>query len=107
MEIIMETVNLEQQKNALVQTILSLTDKQKVLDIQKSVNKILNAGKKRYDAKFMSFSDWNKQFDEVDLNEYVEDYGMTIREFRKRIYDSERESGMSKSDFVTKVNSWK
>ncbi len=60
-----------------------------------------------FDAKTLSFSDWNKQFDDdMDLDSFTE-YGMTVRDFRLKIYNSERQQGMSKEEFINKVNSWK
>ena len=48
----------------------------------------------------LTFEDWNEQFDnEQKLDDYVEEYGMTVREFRLMLYNSEKGTGMSKQDF--------
>ena len=55
----------------------------------------------------MTFEEWNVQFtDDMDLNEFIPEYGMTLKEFRLKIYNSERSEGMSKEKFIEKVNQW-
>jgi len=55
----------------------------------------------------INYAEWNKQFDDkLNLDEYIEELGMTLQEFRLMIYNSEREKGMSKKEFLNKVNNW-
>ncbi len=108
----METVNFAEQKISLAQTILALTDINKINQIQSFVNNILEynlLGKEtEFNAKELSFSEWNKQFDDDrDLNTFLPEYGIKLRDFRFKIYNSEKQEGMSKEEFTTKVNSWK
>ncbi len=61
-----------------------------------------------FDAKILSFSDWNKQFeDDRNLDTFIPEYGMVLRDFRFKIYNSERQEGIAKEEFINKVNSLK
>ncbi|MCB1155856.1 MAG: hypothetical protein KDK45_00025 [Leptospiraceae bacterium] len=54
------------------------------------------------------FESWNEQFEGRDLNEYISEYGMTLGEYRKRIYDAEAsENSMTKEEFLDKLSNWK
>ena len=107
----METINYAEQKILLAQTILALNDVNKISKIQSYVDELLQ--KKRdtdneFDAKTLSFLNWNKQFnDGLMLDDFIAEYGMTLRDFRMKIYNSEKQQGMSKETFVEKVNNWK
>ena len=108
----METLNFAEQKISLAQTILALTDTNKIYQIQSYVNKTLKYNlldkEVEFDAKELSFSEWNKQFDDDrDLNIFLPEYGMKLRDFRFKVYNSERQEGMSKEEFINRVNSWK
>lgn len=110
----METLNFAEQKISLAQTILALNDINKMYKIQSYINKILERSQEieevedEFDAKELSFSEWNKQFDDNrDLNTFLPEYGMKLRDFRFKIYNSERQEGLSKEEFINKVNSWK
>ncbi|NPA45458.1 MAG: hypothetical protein GXO49_07985 [Chlorobi bacterium] len=38
----------------------------------------------------LSFEEWNKQFDDdLKLDDFIPEYGMTLREFRMSIYEAE------------------
>lgn len=111
----MEKINFAEQKISLAQTILALTDTKSFFQIQKYINdlysnkEILNEySENDYDAKVLTFKQWNKQFeDDYKLDDYIAEYGMSLRDFRMKIYNSEKEKGMSKQEFVKKVNAWK
>lgn len=110
----METLNFAEQKISLAQTILALNDINKMYLIQSYINKILERSQEiedledEFDAKKLTFSEWNKQFDDNrDLNTFLPEYGMKLRDFRFKIYNSEKQEGLSKEEFINKVNSWK
>lgn len=110
----METLNFAEQKISLAQTILALNDITKMYQIQSYVNQILKEQPvndnedDEYDAKKLSFEEWNEQFeDNLNMDDMIPEYGMTLKEFRLKIYNSERQEGMSKEEFLNKVNSWK
>jgi len=110
-----DTSNAAEQKVWLAQTILSLEDTTKLAQIQYFVQSILEPIEQEeveeeeeendYDAKQLTFEEWNEQFDDTyELDDFLPEYNMTVREFRQSIYDSERGPGMSFDEFVTKLN---
>ncbi len=106
----MESIRFAEQKVSLAQTILALNDINKISQIQLYVDNLLNKKQmidNEFDATKQIFSEWNKQFENADLDEYISDYGTTLREFRMKIYNAEKEKGMTKQEFLQKVNSWK
>jgi hypothetical protein len=107
----MRTVSVSEQKISLAQTILGLNDINKIVQIQQYVNELLDKKQKvttEFDAKTLSFSEWNTQFENsTNLDDYIPEYGMKLRDFRLKIYNSEREQGMSKQDFLQKIQNWK
>ncbi len=106
----METVNFSEQKISLVQTILALNDKNKISQIQLFVNDLLNKKLENdieFDAKTLSFLEWNEQFETSNLDEFIPEYSMKLKDFRLKIYNSEREQGISKQDFVQKLKNLK
>ena len=107
----METINYAEHKISLAQTIFSINDVNKIFQIQSYVNKLIEKKQPKeneFNAKLITFEDWNEQFDnEEKLDNYIEEYGMTVREFRLMLYNSEKGNGMSKQDFFEKVNNLK
>ena len=58
----------------------------------------------------LAFEAWNKQFDdnESNLDKYIPEYGMTLREFRIQMYSSENSGkGISKGNFFDELDKWK
>ena len=112
---VMKNVSFAEQKISLAQTILALNDESSFIQIKKYIDELFIVERdvdvnieKDFDAKVLTFEEWNKQFENKDdLDEYIPDYGMKLRDFRLKIYNSEREQGMTKKEFVNKVNSWK
>ena len=107
----MKTQTFAEQKIALAQTILALSDTKKIDQIQNYINHLLQnklESEEDYDAKFMSFAEWNQQFsDQQNMDDYINEYGMSVRDFRQSIYESEKEKGMSKQAFLKKMNALK
>ena len=112
----MEALSFEKRKISLAQTILALNDTNKMFRIQTFIQEVLTdiseqktqKQENEYDAKLLSFEQWNEQFDdEYNLNDFIPEYGMTIRDFRLQIYNSEQEQGMSKKAFFEKVKNLK
>ena len=56
----------------------------------------------------ISFEEWNKQFiDNKDLDVFIPEYGSTLREFRKSIYESEMNNDeMSINEFKESMKTW-
>ena len=61
-----------------------------------------------FDATKLSFEEWNKQFsDEADLDEYLAEYGMTMGDYRRKIYESEKSSFITYQELGKAIQSWK
>ena len=61
-----------------------------------------------FDANKLSFAEWNEQFtDEGDLDALLPEYGMTLRQFRMSIYESERAESMTLEELGKEIESWK
>ena len=110
----MDRLNFVEQKISLAQTILALKDINLFVKIQTNITELYNRQNKvkklenNFDAKKMSFEQWNKQFDDnYNLDSFIPEYGMKLLEFRLKIYNSEKEVGMTKQEFANKVNNWK
>ena len=51
-------------------------------------------------SKNPTFEQWNKQFaDNQNLDDFIPEYGTTLREFRKGIYEAEMSGDMTMSEF--------
>ena len=107
----MDAINFAEEKISLAQTLLSLRDIDKFYRIQAYIQELLKEQEVQdedFDAKRLSFSEWNEQFDnEHNLTDFIPEYGMTVLDYRLKIYNSEREVGMSKDEFVNKLNGLK
>ncbi|HFA51778.1 MAG TPA: hypothetical protein ENJ95_22405 [Bacteroidetes bacterium] len=61
-----------------------------------------------FDASKLPFEEWNKQFsDGADLDEYLPDYKMTMGEYRRKIYESERSGFITYRELGSAIQSWK
>ncbi len=106
-------MQLSEAKLRLIDNVLKINDIQLLEQINQTIESALNGKQHRntsleeeeeeYDAKKMSFEEWNKQFgDEQDLDTYIPEYDMTLREFRQMIYERERdEEEISLEEFHT------
>lgn len=102
----MNNINLAEKKILLAKKIFALNDINKITQIQVFVNKLLDL--KKYDAKTIGFYEWNEQFeDNLKLEEFIPEYGMSLKDFRLKIYNAEKEDGISKDEFLGKLNNLK
>ncbi|HFA47893.1 MAG TPA: hypothetical protein ENJ95_02605 [Bacteroidetes bacterium] len=56
------------------------------------------------------FGEWNKQFDDdenIDLDEFILEYNMTLRQFRKMIWQGEQEAPMTLEAFIADQKNWR
>lgn len=55
----------------------------------------------------LSFEEWNKQFeDNRNLDEYLPEYEMTLREYRRQIYKAEIGEEISREEFFESMSKW-
>ncbi len=61
------------------------------------------------DKLSQTFESWNEQFeDKRDLKEYIPEYGMTLGQYRKKIFDSEFSGDdMTLEEFFNSLDAWK
>ena len=106
----MESLNFVEKKILLAQMILAITDTDKITRISNYLNKMISEKNEKLtsDSERLSFSVWNKQFENINKpDEYLAEYSMNLEEFRMKIFNAEKEQGMSKEIFTEKVKNWK
>ena len=106
-------VKYTEQKLKLFENILTINDKELLGKMQflitnfKSNIKNKTVQKQKIEEKSISFEEWNKQFtDDRSLDEYISEYDMTLREFRKNIYEAEVGEGMTLQEFKKSIRTW-
>lgn len=91
-------MTLKEKKLSLIQGLLLLQDETIINKIDGLIKKGLSYTSN--EKKVLSFDKWNEQFeDNADLNEFIEEYGMTLGEFRKATYEAEVGESMSLEEF--------
>ena len=81
--------------------IRTLLDELKIIETKSDVFK------DKLNTKKNSFDKWNEQFiDNQSLDKYIDEYGMTLREFRHNIYEAETGETYSLDEFRTKLKNW-
>ncbi|HFA47831.1 MAG TPA: hypothetical protein ENJ95_02295 [Bacteroidetes bacterium] len=97
----------------LIQAILQIQQPELLEQIKGLVQDVLNNGhvkqneeeEEEFDANELSFEEWNKQFDDdQSLDDYVPEHGMTLGEFRRKIYDAERSEYLTHEEFMNQLN---
>ena len=105
----MEAYTFDKQKISLAQTILSLSDPELTLRIEAYVKELLKndsllESEEVFDANKLSFEEWNEQFeDDYILDDYIEEHGITVKEYRMQLYAAEKGEGMSKETLFEKL----
>ena len=55
----------------------------------------------------ITFKQWNKQFnDDKNLDDFIPEYGTTLREFRKGIFEAETGQEMTMKEFKDSIKTW-
>lgn len=69
--------------------------------------KDINEDTEGIDIGTLSFNEWNKTFmEERDLNEYIPEYDMTLRDYRMKIYNVEKGENYSINQFFKKMENY-
>ncbi len=59
------------------------------------------------DIATLSFNEWNKLFmQEKDLNEYIPEYEMTLRDYRMKLFNAEKGKSYPINQFFKKLESY-
>lgn len=55
----------------------------------------------------ITFEQWNKQFtDKENLDDFIPEYGTTLREFRKGIFEAETGKEITMKEFKKSIKTW-
>lgn len=99
---------LQNRKINLIKEILLLNDSKCLKTIEKMIQEHNKQNKNLVRSmKKFSFTEWNQQFKDQNLDKVLSDYNLTLKDFRKMIFESEKniESGISKQEFFHKLDS--
>ncbi len=102
-------MTLAELKIELLKEIMSIESEDIMKKIYRTVqNYTAQSQNKTSKEEKISFEEWNKQFiDNADLDEYIEEYGMTLREYRQAIYDAEMDDEeLTEEEFKESLKSW-
>jgi len=93
-------------KTKVINEISFVKDDDTLQKLYSVVHKFLEDNKK--EGSKPSFEEWNKQFDDdYNLDDFIPEYGMTLREFRTGIYEAELSGEeMSIDEFREKIQRW-
>ena len=103
----METLYAD-QKLQIFEDILAINNKNILNELQYFIIKSVSETKKTEIDEPITFEEWNKQFtDNLDLDEFIPEYGTTLREFRKGIYEAEiSEDEISFEELLENIKQW-
>ena len=110
----MENSSLAEQKISLIQSILAIDKLEVLVQLQTYLDELNHGQNEQTDtdaeppeAKGLSFEEWNNQFDDDrSLDEYLPEYGVTLGDFRRNIYESESGEETSIDEFFKDMEQW-
>ncbi len=110
----MEVVNFAEQKLLLFQKIMSIENEKELRKLFIIVDKFVASSGQRIkndveniDIAKLTFEEWNDLFmEERDLNENIPEYNMTLGEYRKKIYNAEKEKSYPINQFLEKLENY-
>lgn len=96
-------MSLQEQKLSLIQGLLLVQDKSIIDQIDNIIKSALASNTQK--STFVNFETWNKQFqNDQSMDTILDDYGMTLGEFRKQVWQSEMEEMVELDDFFEMIN---
>jgi len=111
----MDTINLAEQKLKLFQKIMSIENEKILSKLFIIADKFVTKNNTDYtynnieniDIATLSFNEWNKLFmQEKDLNEYIPEYEMTLRDYRMKLFNAEKGESYPINQFFKKLESY-
>ena len=108
---ILKTMTVAENKLELFKELISIENENAIKQIHAFVRTFLPENEKKQ-AKvkpYISFEEWNEQFtDNQNLNEFIPEYGTTLKEFRKGIYEAEldEEGDMTFEELKESIKTW-
>lgn len=104
-------MKLEARKMELIEGLLLIQDKGRLEEIGKMIKASISIPKKKsFESSKASFDEWNSQFktSKFDLNEKIPGFGLTLLEFRKKIFNAEaNENNIDFNQFKKELKLWK
>ncbi|MBI5914360.1 MAG: hypothetical protein HY842_03220 [Bacteroidetes bacterium] len=104
----------ENIKLNIIEKLLPLDNLDVLLKIQSFLGKTLKNGggqvTKDDATGGQAFEEWNQQFEDdenTNLDEYLPEHGMTLRQFRRLIWEGEQDETMTFESFVEDQKSWR
>ena len=111
----MDTMNLAEQKLMLFQKIMAINNEEQLGKLLWIVEKLRmqesdasgELQDSENDAAALTFEEWNALFMEPkQLDEYIPEYGMTLRDYRRKIYEAEMEENQPIESFLRKLDKY-
>lgn len=104
-------MTLSEYKLKLFKELITIDNENALKQIRTLVKTFLpERDNKRQEPKTeISFEEWNEQFDDNrDLHEFIPEYGTTLGEFRRGIYETEMdtEDEMDLDVFLKELKTW-
>ncbi len=104
----MDTSSLAEQKISLFQKIMTIENEKVLSSLSKLIDKLVT-GKQSEDISIdgLSFEEWNELFmEQKDLQSFIPEYNMTLREYRKKIFEAEKSKSYPIEQFLKKLESY-
>jgi len=99
------------EKFKIFENILAINNKKLLMRLQYLITNFIsenNIESGTVSNNVISFNEWNKQFvGKQNLDDFIPEYGMTVGEFRRQIYNAEFGETMSLNEFKNKISKWK
>ena len=112
----MKSLTLPELKSSIAKIIMQINDKDALNIIKvfisdfaatKKNTKTETNIKEEFDASKLTFEGWNRQFtDYGSLDDYLPEYGMTLKEFRQKIYNAEKSPSYPIEQFYKKLEAY-
>lgn len=101
-------MTLAEHKLEIFKELLALENEKALNRVRNLIRKFLNeqntSTKKNVKEYKISFEEWNKQFEDTgSVNEPTSEYEMTVKEFRKNIYEAEMSNTKPVEDLQSKL----
>jgi hypothetical protein len=107
-------MSAENIKLNIIEKLLLLDNLDTLLKIQSFLGKTLKNGesqdKQDGAAIAQTFEDWNRQFEDdenTNLDEFLPEHGVTLRQFRQTIWEGEQSDTMTFEAFLEDQKSWR
>jgi replication initiation and membrane attachment protein DnaB len=102
-------MTLAELKIELLKEIMNLESEEAIKKIYRTVQNFASKQKnKELKNEKISFEEWNRQFtDNQDIDEYIEEYGMSLREYRQTIYEAETDDDeIDFEELLQEIKKW-